>query len=79
MNRIFFYYQEMMKNIQEKFTDKQPKRILYLLSSLLSIIICIRIARYFRIHWMKLFSYYPYPLILREAVRPLYLTNIGEI
>tara|TARA_B100001093_G_C26828291_1_gene1015009 strand:+ start:55 stop:261 length:207 start_codon:yes stop_codon:yes gene_type:complete len=68
-----------MKNIQEKFIDKKLKRILYLLVSLLSIIICIHIAKNFRIHWMKLFFYYPYPLVSREAIRPLYLTNIGEI
>lgn len=79
MHWIIFYYREMIKNIQGKIIDKQSRRILYLFASLFSIISCIRIARGFRINWIKLFSYYPYPLISREAIRPLYLTNIGEI
>ena len=79
MHWIFIYYQEMIKNIQGKIIDKQSRRIIYLLVSLSSIIIFLSIARGFRIHWIKLFSYYSYPLISREAIRPLYLTNIGEI
>ena len=73
---IFFYYQQIIKNIQRKIlTDKQSRRFFYLLALLFSITIVSR----FRIHWIKIFSYYSYPLISREAVRPLYLNNIGEI
>ena len=73
---IFFYYQQIIKNIQRKIlTDKQSRRFFYLLALLFSITIVSR----FRIHLIKIFSYYSYPLISREAVRPLYLNNIGEI